>query len=161
MRSRTLRAQAHLDASDRTPPATRYASSGSIVASPGVRRASRQPPALPDRPRLPTPSPPPLPVEEVSSERLRRSRPGLRFGAIVVVIDDTLVIGRSRSADVLVDGDGVSRQHALLEMRGGELWIVDMASTNGLAVNGVRAVRARLRHGDVIRIDRHEIVVEW
>mgnify|MGYP001203512219 CR=1 FL=1 len=102
-----------------------------------------------------------LPAEGISGETIRRARPGLRFGDIVVVVDGTLVIGRSRCADVLVDGDGVSRQHALVEVRDGQLWIVDMASTNGIAVNGIRSVRARLRDGDVIRIDRHKIVVEW
>ena len=50
-----------------------------------------------------------------------------------IVIDrDTLVIGRSREADLVLDADGVSRKHARITRSGQHsLNIVDLAAKNG------------------------------
>jgi pSer/pThr/pTyr-binding forkhead associated (FHA) protein len=39
-------------------------------------------------------------------------------------------------------------------------WLLDMGSTNGTWVNGERTTRRALRHGDSIRIGRHELLFE-
>ncbi len=45
---------------------------------------------------------------------------------------DNYILGRSGSADVVLNGDGVSRRHARMEkMAGGGWQIVDLGSTNG------------------------------
>jgi hypothetical protein len=51
--------------------------------------------------------------------------------------DNRVVIGRSREADVNLDEQEISRQHAVLFREGGRLWIVDLSSANGSSVNGI------------------------
>jgi hypothetical protein len=63
---------------------------------------------------------------------------------------DTWLVGRSSLCDVVIDHRTVSRRHALLSCRGGQCSIQDLASTNGLELNGQRVDRALLSSGDVI-----------
>lgn len=49
------------------------------------------------------------------------------------------VIGRSKSCDVVVDGNGnISRRHASLMLQGGRIFIADEGSANGTFVGGSR-----------------------
>ena len=68
---------------------------------------------------------------------------------------DRLTIGTLESNDVVVDVEGVSRVHAVLE-RLGETWCVrDLGSRNGTFVNGGRIVGERALHaGDEILLGR-------
>jgi transcriptional regulator with AAA-type ATPase domain len=67
-------------------------------------------------------------------------------------ITDELTIGRSASCEIALDDDKVSRQHARIELDGGELKIRDLGSRNGTRVNGKR-IRSELRlvDGDQIQ----------
>lgn len=47
-----------------------------------------------------------------------------------------MTIGRGHDVDIRIDDLGVSRQHARLEVRDGELWVSDLGSTNGTVVDG-------------------------
>ena len=67
------------------------------------------------------------------------------------------VLGRSRDVDVQIDDPNVSRRHAEVVQEGSTVWIVDLGSTNGLEVNGVRTQRAKLGHGDKVTIGSTEI----
>jgi hypothetical protein len=68
------------------------------------------------------------------------------------------LIGRSKEADVQIDDGAASRRHAELRQEGTAYWIVDLDSTNGLEVNGLRSKRAKLDHGDKITIGATEIL---
>jgi hypothetical protein len=68
------------------------------------------------------------------------------------------LIGRSKEADVQIDDAAASRRHAELRQEGTAYWIVDLDSTNGLEVNGLRSKRAKLDHGDKITIGATEIL---
>ena len=61
-----------------------------------------------------------------------------------------VVLGRSRDCDITVDDPNVSRRHAEIRHEEGAHWIVDLESTNGVAVNGRRVERAKLSHEDRI-----------
>ena len=61
-------------------------------------------------------------------------------------------IGRAESRDISLRGGKVSREHARLEYRDGELWIVDLKSVNGTTVNGKSISESPLAVGDVIGI---------
>ena len=74
------------------------------------------------------------------------------------VTKPSVVLGRSREADLRVADVNVSRRHAELRQEGATYWIVDLGSTNGLEVNGKRTDRARMRDGDRITIGSTEIV---
>src|SRR6266540_2840661 len=62
------------------------------------------------------------------------------------------LIGRSKECDVQIDDPSASRKHAELRQEGTAYWVVDLDSTNGLEVNGMRTQRAKLDHGDKITI---------
>jgi pSer/pThr/pTyr-binding forkhead associated (FHA) protein len=65
---------------------------------------------------------------------------------------DVTRIGRSPSADVVLDDASVSRRHALLARRGERMVILDDRSRNGVHVNGQRVSEATLADGDTIAI---------
>ncbi len=59
-------------------------------------------------------------------------------GRILDVRVNRSVIGRSGTADVHIPEDDISRRHALMWREAGTLWLVDIGSSNGTAVNGER-----------------------
>lgn len=63
-----------------------------------------------------------------------------------------LTIGRLSTADVVVDDQNVSRQHAELHPIGETFELVDLGSTNGCRVNGTRISRHVLADGDEIAL---------
>ena len=64
----------------------------------------------------------------------------------------TLRIGRSPVADIVLDDPSVSRRHAVLVHRGGRAVLLDDRSLNGIFVNGERVGEAVLSDGDGIVI---------
>ena len=72
----------------------------------------------------------------------------------------TLIIGRSRRAALRVDDAKVSRQHARLRRRGGEVTVEDLKSTNGTWLRGSRINGTqRLEPGDEVRVGPARIVL--
>jgi DNA-binding NtrC family response regulator len=62
------------------------------------------------------------------------------------------IVGRGEDCDVRLAGRDVSRRHALL-IRDGDSWFVcDLASRNGVHVDGERVTQAELRGGSVLRV---------
>jgi len=67
--------------------------------------------------------------------------------------DGVLQIGRSRDADVQINSDAVSRNHAKIVIAGGRVQIEDLGSHNGTLLNGERiAGTVDLTSGDVVAI---------
>ncbi|MBL9016868.1 MAG: sigma 54-interacting transcriptional regulator [Myxococcales bacterium] len=82
--------------------------------------------------------------------------------ARVVVLPDEgkLAIGRSRSADIVIDSERVSRIHAVFSRHGLEILVDDAASRNGTYVNGeLIAGPRRLASGDEVRVGSASVVV--
>jgi DNA-binding NtrC family response regulator len=72
---------------------------------------------------------------------------------ITVVEDAPVVLGRSSDAHISLREDAsVSRHHARLERRGDHVYIVDLGSSNGTYVHGVRIKEARLLPNAVVRV---------
>lgn len=69
-----------------------------------------------------------------------------------------MVIGRSKDADIRVADPNISRRHAEIRQEGSAFWIVDLDSTNGLAVNGRASKRAKLDDEDRITLGSSELV---
>jgi two-component system cell cycle response regulator len=61
-------------------------------------------------------------------------------------------LGRGDGCAVLLDHPRVSRQHAHVEQREGEWWLVDDHSTNGTLVNDAPTEVRRLESGDRIQV---------
>ncbi|HEV8582161.1 MAG TPA: sigma 54-interacting transcriptional regulator [Thermoanaerobaculia bacterium] len=61
------------------------------------------------------------------------------------------------SNEVVLPVRGVSRHHAVLEIRSGSLTLRDLGSKNGTFHNGVRIKEARLAPGDEVRIGSNDL----
>jgi hypothetical protein len=73
-------------------------------------------------------------------------------GRVIAVDRGAAVIGRSRSADIQLLDDGVSRQHCRVVRTGDTVSVEDLGSRNGTLVNGKRVTRAMLEPGDRLQI---------
>ena len=75
-------------------------------------------------------------------------------------VKEKIVLGRILSADLRIDDARVSRIHALLEVRGENILLTDLASSHGTFVNGEKVVESKLKVGDIIRLGFVEIRLE-
>ena len=76
-------------------------------------------------------------------------------GGEVVVIpigEGSLRLGRGAASDVMLEDRSVSRRHAVVTRRGGDVVLWDDRSLNGVRVNGERVAQAVLQHGDAIAL---------
>jgi pSer/pThr/pTyr-binding forkhead associated (FHA) protein len=98
--------------------------------------------------------------------RLTLRRDGVLL-AVVEIKAPSIAIGRRSGSAIQLDDAAASGLHAVVTLEpdpyleGCQVaWLVDMGSTNGTWVNGERTARRALRHGDTIRIGRHELLFE-
>jgi hypothetical protein len=70
----------------------------------------------------------------------------------------SVVLGRSKDCDIRISDPNVSRRHAEIRQEGSAYWIVDLGSTNGIAVNGHALKRAKLDDEDRITLGSTEVV---
>lgn len=77
----------------------------------------------------------------------------LRFGEVTFPLTNAkLILGRSRSCDIRLKADTVSRLHAALIWQEGQLLVEDLGSSNGTFVNGEKITAAKtLVAGDSVR----------
>jgi hypothetical protein len=86
-------------------------------------------------------------------------RTGVDAGATLVLDGRRVTAGRGSSCDLVVRDTTVSREHAAFVLRGDVWWVLDLGSTNGTRVNGLRAAEHPIVPGD--RIELGDIVVEF
>jgi two-component system, cell cycle response regulator len=77
---------------------------------------------------------------------------GENLGQMFPIRNAETVIGRAADASVRLKDDGVSRKHARLIHKDGEVSVEDLKSANGTLVNGQRIERAALQDGDKIQV---------
>ena len=82
---------------------------------------------------------------------------GPASGTEHVLGGERLLVGRGPGVDIALDDDAMSRQHAVLELEADGWHVQDLASTNGIAVNGASVGAAPLKHGDKIRMGGVEL----
>jgi hypothetical protein len=127
------------------------------MAQPGRRRGEEE--AAPSQTMIYRAAEP-QPTEAASAEDL-----GVEPEVVSLTVDGNrhevtkrkTLIGRSKECDVRIEDAAASRRHAELRQEGTAYWIIDLDSTNGLEVNGLRTQRAKLDHGDKITIGSTEI----
>lgn len=112
-------------------------------------REVREPVREPVRARPPTPQP-----------VARNWVVTLQNGEMIRIDKDTMIIGRSRTCDVVIPSAKVSRQHASLSRVDGELYIEDLGSANGVWLNGEKVTRAKIRQGDSFTISDETLLFE-
>ncbi len=71
-----------------------------------------------------------------------------------------MLIGRSSSCDLVLQDPNVSRRHAQLFFREGRWILVDLDSTNGTYINGVRVHRSELLPGDFLALGTEHLQVD-
>lgn len=85
--------------------------------------------------------------------RLIISRPGESSSVFELLGDRPVSIGRAKSSNLVLDGESISRLHAVLHSTPDGKWqIIDRDSANGLRINGSPTKEAILRPDDEIDI---------
>jgi len=85
-------------------------------------------------------------------------RTGVDAGATLVLDGRRVTAGRGSGCDLVVRDTTVSREHAAFVLRGDTWWVLDLGSTNGTRVNGLRAAEHPIVAGD--RVELGDVVVE-
>jgi pSer/pThr/pTyr-binding forkhead associated (FHA) protein len=67
------------------------------------------------------------------------------------------VLGRHPGCDVVVDHPAVSGRHMLFRLVGKTVYAEDLASTNGMKINGITASNQVIHHLDLIEVGRHKV----
>jgi pSer/pThr/pTyr-binding forkhead associated (FHA) protein len=73
-------------------------------------------------------------------------------GSEVELESERVTFGRGDSADVAIEHDSVSHEHAAFELFDGGFRVRDLGSTNGVRVNGAKVTVADLKHGDRVEL---------
>jgi len=73
-------------------------------------------------------------------------------GKVFKLITPVVVVGRGENCDIVLKDDSVSRRHARLERYRNRYRIVDLGSTNGTFVNGIRTGMKILETGDKLQL---------
>lgn len=72
---------------------------------------------------------------------------------VKMAVNGPVIVGRSPGADIVIGASYVSGRHARFSLMGQNLFVEDLGSTNGTAVNGKRISEpAALRSGDVVSV---------
>ena len=85
----------------------------------------------------------------------------------VVPLDGSCPIGRQAGNRLLLPGERVSRQHALIQWQRsdetgtGAFLLIDLGSSNGLKVNGARVESKFLLPGDELTIAKHRFAIQY
>lgn len=160
------------DSAGAVPTAT--GSADVAPSAPVDRQAAPAPRPTPSPSAGPTPVPPAtvapgapaVPKTSGAASHARRTAAGVPLQPVLeidgrkyAINADSIVIGRSADADILVDDTGVSRRHLEVITRGATVMVVDLGSTNGFYVNDRKVDGSTvLRDGDRITMGRVTMV---
>lgn len=79
-----------------------------------------------------------------------------------IAVHGPVIVGRSPGADIVIGAGYVSGRHARFQLMGQNLFVEDLGSTNGTAVNGQRiSAPTALRNKDVVNIGDVNIRVRY
>ncbi len=150
-------------------PSPRYPSAPSYPQAPAAARGAPQPSAGSSYPPPPTArppafgsSPPPLPsaprVPSGAGIQPAQQLYVIFNGQKIPVTKEEFVIGRgSKTADLPIKDGNISRRHAAVVMQGGEYYMKDLGSTNGVEFQGRRIETKRIEEGDIYQICDYEL----
>lgn len=83
---------------------------------------------------------------------------GPNAGSRFLLDRDLTTVGRHPESHIFLDDVTVSRRHAEVVRRGGQLVLSDLGSLNGTYVNGDRVEEQRLATGDVLQVGRFKLL---
>ena len=79
----------------------------------------------------------------------------------VPMYESRALIGRSAFSDILLEENGVSRQHAFLIQDEDSLVVIDLRSRNGTFVNSQPVASKVLAHSDIISVGNFRLKVDY
>ena len=82
---------------------------------------------------------------------------GGRVGESFALDRERMTIGRRPESDVFLDDITVSRDHALIVRRGGDVFLDDLGSLNGTYVNRRRIDSQLLEDGDELQVGKYKL----
>jgi pSer/pThr/pTyr-binding forkhead associated (FHA) protein len=82
---------------------------------------------------------------------------GPAAGSEYELTQSRVLIGRSPAATIRLDDLSISAEHAALELDSEGFGIRDLASTNGVRVNGAEALSCALKNGDRVEVGAVEL----
>lgn len=85
---------------------------------------------------------------------------GPRTGERVPLDKDKVTFGRAKSSDCVLSHPTVSREHFIIELNNGKLFLVDKGSENGTLANGERISWIELKDCDLIQAGPFTLVFE-
>jgi hypothetical protein len=81
-------------------------------------------------------------------------------GEAIPLAGPSMVVGRSRDCDIVLEAPEVSRRHCRIVHEDGGVFVEDLGSVQGTRLNGSPVTRARLRDGDRLEIARELFQVQ-
>jgi pSer/pThr/pTyr-binding forkhead associated (FHA) protein len=85
----------------------------------------------------------------------------LSEGPNILLDKPILLLGRHPECDIQIDSRKVSRRHCCIAQVADYLVVRDLGSTNGIRINGIRALEGRLKTGDELTIGSYRYQVRW
>ena len=86
---------------------------------------------------------------------------GPNEGAMVPLAEGISIMGRATLSDIVIEGTGVSRQHASIRGAADGYWIADLGSRNGTFVNGAQIGQEGQRLNNWDRIELGGMETHW
>jgi len=68
------------------------------------------------------------------------------------ITKNIITIGRDKDNDLVINDLSISGKHSILSIDGGEFFIIDNESTNGVFVNDFKIQKSKLNENDLVRI---------
>jgi hypothetical protein len=133
-----------------------HSASGNGAGGPAVAAVTPEPPP-------PVPAPPPAREKEPERPRKDKARElfvTLLSGESIKLDKDTMIIGRSRTCDIVIPSAKVSRQHASITRVSGEFFLEDLGSANGVWKDGEKVGRTKISAGDVFTISEETLTFD-
>src|SRR6516162_6721560 len=92
--------------------------------------------------------------------RLIISTPDRKKG-ILELTKPVTTLGRGNANDLVLNDPGISRFHAVIQLKDQHVSIADRGSTNGILINGRKIGQESMLHpGDVVRLGGYELRLE-
>ncbi|MCS7016202.1 MAG: FHA domain-containing protein [Gemmatales bacterium] len=75
--------------------------------------------------------------------------------------EEVYLIGRAEDCDIRLESRKVSRRHCCIAQVNDYLAVRDLASTNGIRINGQEKFEGRLYNGDILTVGPYRLRVIW
>ena len=114
--------------------------------------------SIADTPLMPSPSPSSAPGLDPNKRYALLIVSGKEVGKVLDILKKVVSIGRS-GCDLVVDDPELSRRHARIEIRGAEVTLKDIDSTNGTFIDDERVREVFIGNRSKFRVGSHEIAL--